>query len=264
MDSKIVKENTIIVAALFFFVVSTTIYGSRNNTTNKSINHASLIKKGRCVNVPDSFVYSNSNEDVIYKGMRVYPSKTDSNSYVRSLKNGVFLSLQSHDTLYVLVDEQYVCANNGNAFSPAISEITLKHVYPKYFHISHEDDLPYFIYLKNHSDSIVINNNKRKNKYTLEYAFIRDTLFRFQSIQVGQNKKTFFHSLGLATQNLYDIHYVVLANMSDITAWYTKYMNTKTAKRVHCHDIIYTILVRFKNDKVYYLQLGSWIEMFDK
>jgi len=166
---------------------------------NKNSQKAELTNKGNKLSViMDSIVFRTSNEEFTYLAERIYPKATqlDSLTIAQLIQSDILSIERVGDTLFVFINNEKLF-DRQNDYLPSINDSLISSFYPKYYNVVIDDDIPYFVYLKNSKDDITLIKDKQNEIFSWTSAIIRDTVLSFSGIKPGQEKDEVFAHLGL-------------------------------------------------------------------
>ncbi|MBS2101210.1 hypothetical protein [Carboxylicivirga linearis] len=205
----------------------------------------------------DTFSFHTSNQKFKYVGERIFPSESLSDSLISNhlLTSEISAIEKVKDSLFVFFNNGML-DDLGNEFFPPVNEKLFQDYYPKFYNVEIDDDIPYFVYLKNSKDLISL--IKDNDEFRWESAFVRDTLLSFMNgIKVGQTKNELFEKLGMenidcSSENLTMI-FCHSSRPSKI--WFKQLLKGNCGTDQSTTQI----LLKFENNKIDHIYIDPWI-----
>lgn len=204
--------------------------------------------------VKDTIVFSTSKEQYVYLTDRLYP-KNDSLLFETSI-----ISVNKvNDTIFVFMNNDI-----GNYF-PVMNDSLFENYYSNYYDIEIDDDIPYFVYLKNSKDNIVIAKDTKYNIFEWDFGIIKDTILNFNEIRINQKKQEILKILNLPEIELQEDDFsIVLCHLAiPIGTWYKDHPEFN--KNLLNIDGSYNqISLNFIKGKLKSININAWIGYGEK
>ncbi len=241
----------------YVFVFIIVFYGfisCNNNRKYKSINKQIVII--------DTIVFGTANSSYTYYGSRLYPTTNDfNNKEITELRQADIVSVeQVGDSLFVFVNNNFVYYESNPNF-PAVNDSLFKSFYPKYFDVTIDDDMPYFVYLESDKDFVSLVRNIKNGEFCWETAIVQNTVLSFFSgVKVGMSKEEVFLKLKLPIFDFdkRDFSLFLFAVDSPDEIWYNKFFDSK--KYLYNTKIPEVpVLFIFKENKLNIILIDMWI-----
>ena len=219
----------------------------------------------------DSIVFKTSSEEFVYLGERLYPNPRvpDSMTAIVLFKSEVICISKVNDTIFAFLNNELLY-DSENTFMPLVNDSMFSFIYPKYYKITIDDDIPYFVYMENEKDLIRFNKDKKRNIYCWEVATIQDTVLNFfHNIKIGMKKEDVFSHLKFPGFNFERSDFSLILCQASIPykIWYESVNFSKTqldslgkANLDFSTDkATLQALLHFKNGKLELIYLNPWI-----
>jgi hypothetical protein len=219
----------------------------------------------------DSIVFSTAAEKFIYLGKRLYPDPEipDSMTLDQLYKSEIISISEVKDTIFAFFNNELLY-DRQNKYLPEVNDSMFSFIYPKYYQITIDDDIPYFVYMESEKDLITLIKEKKRNIYYWENAIIQDTILKFfNDIKIGMKKDEVFTILKFPNINYNKTNFSLILCQATIPdkMWYecanfSKYqLDSLGIDGLHFSTDSSTIkaLLHFKNGDLEYIYIDSWI-----
>lgn len=154
----------------------------------------------------DTIVFRTSSEEFVHLGRRIYPSSRLEQTEGRVTPELISIE-QVGDTLFAFLDTEML-DDRENTYLPYVNDSLIGHFYPRYYDVTIDDDLPYFVYLRSPEDQLRFIRDS-EGMFHLDAAIIRDTVLGvLDNVRVGLGVEEVFEALDFP-------HHVV--NLQDFT-----------------------------------------------
>jgi hypothetical protein len=250
------------VVILILVVVIISHFKCQQRENNKNLNTSLETEKSN--SFYDSIIFSTAREKYVYLGKRLLPPRNAPDSVVTDylLSSRITCVEEVDDTIFVFLNSNLLNSHKNKDLI-LLNDSLLYNFYPEFYSITIDDDLPYFVYLKNDKDIITFAKDKRTNGFYIENATVKDTVLKLMTgIGIGVDKNVVFKHLGLQDFSYEQKNFTIILCHAAVPSriWYKSIIK----KFVTSDKPNINVLMRVRNNKVESIFLDYWIGYGDK
>lgn len=204
----------------------------------------------------DSIVFKTSSEEYLYLDRRLYPSSTLENAEINVSPELISIE-RVGDTLFAFLDTEML-NDRENSYLPYVNDSLISNYYPRYYNVTIDDDLPYFVYLRRPGDQLRFIRDS-EGMFDLEAAIIRDTVLSvFGNVRVGLSVKEVFEVLHFPRKvvNLQDFTLILCHAAVPYDVWFNR---KSESGKCPTKDRPLDVLLRFERSRVILIYIDSQI-----
>lgn len=210
----------------------------------------------------DSIIFRTSNEEYLYLGERLYPSRGSVGA--GSASNEELIALESvGDTIFAFLNSELLY-NLSNPKLPFATDSLLKDYYPKYYDVEIDDDMPFMAYLRSSNDYVQF-IKKKKGGFYIETATIKDTVLNVVGeVKIGMSKSDVLSNLGIPVDLVDKENFSLILCHADVPKkiWYKKDLSLK--RQIVAQKPTTQVYLSFEGGKLNLAFINVWIGYGDK